>query len=350
MPSKFTLERDRTAESSQGPDHVGSVVKTIRIWFADFWPGFDPDDNFIGAAIPSEMPVVLDAVNPDILFYSCFGNSHRSYDCVRVYYTGENLRPDFNLCDYGIGFDHMEFEDRYIRFPLYLSNSDAVDAVVHRRDPVDRRFIEKREFCNFIYSNGNADPVRDRFFQLMSERRKVQSLGRHLRNDDRLDRMIDSHSVAAKTRIMREFNFSIAFENSFTSGYTTEKILDAFVSRTIPIYWGNPRVGDEFNPDAFVNRHAFADDESCISHVLAIASDEERMIEMLNKPVFARGYDPLERTRALSRFLGNIMRRSPEDARRRARYGRILLYEKQTAPSQRKRIKNFLMKLKLMWK
>jgi len=41
-----------------------------------------------------------------------------------------------------------------------------------------------------------------------------------------------------KRRTLRNYNFVIAFENSDYDGYITEKIIDAFASGTVPLYWG----------------------------------------------------------------------------------------------------------------
>lgn len=44
------------------------------------------------------------ANRPKYLLYGPFGDSHLDYDesCVRIFCTGENLRTDWNLADYGI--------------------------------------------------------------------------------------------------------------------------------------------------------------------------------------------------------------------------------------------------------
>ena len=48
-----------------------------------------------------------------------------------------------------------------------------------------------------------------------------------------------------------------AFENTYAPGYTTEKIMDAFASGCVPIYYGDPLVVQDFNPDSFINAHDF---------------------------------------------------------------------------------------------
>jgi alpha(1,3/1,4) fucosyltransferase len=42
-------------------------------------------------------------------------------------------------------------------------------------------------------------------------------------------------------------------ENSYFPGYSTEKLTDPFVARSVPIYKGDPRVAEWFNPKAFIN-------------------------------------------------------------------------------------------------
>ncbi|CAJ99309.1 alpha (1,3)-fucosyltransferase fragment 2 [Helicobacter acinonychis str. Sheeba] len=39
-----------------------------------------------------------------------------------MYYTGENEVPNFNLFDYAIGFDGLDFKERYLRMPLYYAH------------------------------------------------------------------------------------------------------------------------------------------------------------------------------------------------------------------------------------
>jgi hypothetical protein len=46
--------------------------------------------------------------------------------------------------------------------------------------------------------------------------------------------------------------YHIAVENSRNNGYFTEKIIDAFLSKTIPIYWGCPNIHEYFNTDGIL--------------------------------------------------------------------------------------------------
>ena len=59
--------------------------------------------------------------------------------------------------------------------------------------------------------------------------------------------------VADKYAFESEYKFSIAFENASYSGYTSEKILEAFAAGTVPIYWGDPDIAKVYNSKAFIN-------------------------------------------------------------------------------------------------
>ncbi len=92
--------------------------------------------------------------NPDFLIYSVFGNEHKKFNnCVKIFYTGEPVTPNFEECDYGIGFDYIEFEDRYLRLPLceMKMTKDILNRSIFKRNQ-----LKNRKFCNFIYSNGTA--------------------------------------------------------------------------------------------------------------------------------------------------------------------------------------------------
>jgi hypothetical protein len=54
-------------------------------------------------------------------------------------------------------------------------------------------------------------------------------------------------SVDSKIYALKDYRFSIAMENSCADTYFTEKILDCFLTGTIPIYWGTKKVFDIFD-------------------------------------------------------------------------------------------------------
>jgi len=51
-----------------------------------------------------------------------------------------------------------------------------------------------------------------------------------------------------KRDLLVPFQYTIVMENAQHNNFFTEKILDAFATKTLPLYWGSPNIGDFFNP------------------------------------------------------------------------------------------------------
>jgi|LakMenE18May11ns_1017448.scaffolds.fasta_scaffold9616444_1 hypothetical protein len=55
-----------------------------------------------------------------------------------------------------------------------------------------------------------------------------------------------------KEDALREYYFSVTFENTKCDSYFTEKIIDCFATQTIPIYYGSHNIKKYFNPDGII--------------------------------------------------------------------------------------------------
>jgi hypothetical protein len=128
-----------------------------------------------------------------------------------------------------------------------------------------------------VVSNGKARERIDLFHRL-NRCRPVDSGGRVLNNV--------GGPVRDKLAFMLPYRFALAYENSCFPGYTTEKLAEALVCGCIPVYWGNPLVGRDFNPEAMVCRHDFRSDEEMIERILAIDRDARLHRQYLAAPVF----------------------------------------------------------------
>jgi hypothetical protein len=50
-----------------------------------------------------------------------------------------------------------------------------------------------------------------------------------------------------KNNLFVNVGFHIAIENVRKNNWFTEKLIDCFVTKTLPIYWGAPNIGEYFN-------------------------------------------------------------------------------------------------------
>lgn len=52
---------------------------------------------------------------------------------------------------------------------------------------------------------------------------------------------------------LKDYYYSVAVENDDTDNYFSEKLLDCFLTCTVPIYWGSNFPYSVFNPDGIIN-------------------------------------------------------------------------------------------------
>lgn len=304
-------------------------MKRIKIKFSGMGGNFNPNNNFIINILKNRYIVEL-SEEPDYLIYSVNSKDYLKFDCIRIFYTAENLVPDFNICDYGIGFHYMSFGDRYIRFPLYLVDgfkayegddyASDLQLALHKHESIGVESIVKEKFCAFVYSNAQAATCREKMFDALSQYKKVDSGGRYRNNV--------GGPIADKLSFQRQHKFTIAFENTATPGYTTEKIVGAFAAKTVPIYWGNPEISKEFNAGSYIDCNAYGLTEQgepeIIGHIIQeikrIDQNEELYIKMLQTPAFADKNDIKKQRCDFADFLYHIFDQPIEKAYRRNRY------------------------------
>lgn len=222
--------------------------------------------------------------DPEYLFFNESSFEHLDYKCIKIFYTGENIHPNFNFCDYAFGHDYINFGDRYYRFPVYMVANFYRDKELDflktnnliKKDIITQEDLDlKKGFCSFVYSNYCADNNRKDFFEILSKYKKVNSGGVYLNN---IGRRVDN-----KLEFELSHKFSIAFENSSNFGYTTEKITNAIIAKTIPIYWGNPYIEKEFNEKRFINCHKYENFEQVVDRIKEIDNDDDLYLEIVNE-------------------------------------------------------------------
>ena len=86
-----------------------------------------------------------------------------------------------------------------------------------------------------IYDRRNEINIPKKFFDVLDDFRETG-----VRNKLHLKNIVWDESM-----------FHLAIENSKHSSYMTEKVLDAFLTKTIPIYWGAPKIGEYFDKKGF---------------------------------------------------------------------------------------------------
>lgn len=259
-----------------------SQKSQLRLWFVDFWrPATETYIRWNGLyrLLSRHWDIVLSPDKPDFLLYSCMGYEHLKYDCMRIFFAGENRRPDFRYCDYSFSFDYPVTERNY-RLPLYRIEGSYPSLLQPRQTNVNS--VPRQKFCCFLSSNPQAQDRID-FFEVLSGYKQVDS-GGSVRNNI-------GYRITDKMAWLQEYKFNITFENSQHPGYTTEKLPHALLAGTIPIYWGNPLVANDFNPKAFINCHHYSSFNDVLDWVKEVDQNDALYHEYLAQPYFVGGIE-----------------------------------------------------------
>jgi hypothetical protein len=106
----------------------------------------------------------------------------------------------------------------------------------------------------------------------------------------------EGQAPGSEKKRLWESMFTIAVENSSNRNYHTEKIIDAFLSKTFPIYWGCPNLEElGYNPDGFI-----------------YCENEDQIIEAVNKltpEFYAERKEAIEYNRELAKHYGDLFGR-----------------------------------------
>lgn len=243
-----------------------------------------------------EENLIWDESNPEIVFASetifthqgMFSDFKKLYSKDRIFilHGGEAVYPDLNIFDYAIAYcTYMKEFDRVIKAPegdIYMRELAEQDNKFDKRQAIDS--LNGRDFCNFIYSNPFSHPKRDAFFHLLSDYKKVASLGGHLNNTNKKCTRNNANWLEESIELKSGYKFSIAFENAIYAGYISEKLLTSFRAHTVPIYWGNPRVSDYYNSNAFINCHDYGSFDEVIDRIKEIDHDDNLWASIVSEP------------------------------------------------------------------
>jgi hypothetical protein len=253
----------------------------------DFHPRWNREHNVLSMLLRDHFPLLFAPGNADFLFYGDHGSEHREEKhrrCIKIYYTEENrwnhLRERserLEESDYALGPEYSSHPNR-IRLPPYVAYLlHSGRSLVRAKHPSPRRELaSKTKFCNFIFSNEHA-PERTELLNMLGRYKRVDSGGAVANNL--------GYQVRHKLSFIRDYKFTIAFENSSYPGYVTEKIVEPMLQGSLPIYWGNPLVGEDFNPRSFIDA-THADLEDVVEQVVAADRDDVLYLRYMSEPPF----------------------------------------------------------------
>ena len=199
---------------------------------------------------------------------------------INIWYTGENQRPPLEQdWDIFLSFDSHVIDKRNFYFPFWLTGLE--DSVLKAQASIDAMCMEREskqmpsKYASLVASN--PERIRMAFVSFLKLEAEIDIYGRL------------GTEVKNKDSCIAEYKFNLAFENDLYPGYVTEKIFDAWLNRTIPIWRG-------LDSEGYLNKEAFVDATNLsFPNILAKMKEISANIEIYDSyiaaPILKRRFD-----------------------------------------------------------
>jgi len=298
------------------------MKKTIKINFSNFFEGFNKEHNYFIDTLRETYNVVI-SNEPEFMFCSVYAPAKKVRDVsskgdfvrkisprlyimlrtlyvkfyckqeeinvpkgnfVKILYASERVFPKMDKYDYAFSTypEELVNHPNYFRIPFHTICNyplhDEVDLSLERKIDFEKIKKEKTKFCNFLYSQEINQ--RNDFFKQLSKYKQVDAPGRcmnnmkQISNDSPRSSRVSKDWVKTKLEFLKQYKFTIAFENEIKDGWTTEKLTHPLFVNSIPIYFGNKKVDEDFNTKSFINYNDFKDMNEFIEYIKKVDTED----------------------------------------------------------------------------
>lgn len=310
-------------------------MKTIKISRQGFSTvGMHSWIRFFIFILSKKYNVIIDAKNPDIIFYSNLYYVENDYDtflksnCIThdisdknkkfIYVSGETadflspITQHNNL--WSIGYNNFEHK-KYLRMPSYVIDVwtlfdeariyDAPFSWLTETRNFDKIKQKHKGFCSITQASDVA--FRGLIVDKLQEYKQVTSSGPWRMNispEDSFDKniylnpiysgRIDGLTYRQKIEFFSKFKFNIAIHLTNTDYIVQEKLIHAYASGAVPIFYGNKYIEyDGFNPETLINLHHYENNlDEFLDLVKQIDSNDDLYKHYITKPIFTNNKLP----------------------------------------------------------
>ena len=270
--------------------------------------------------------IQFDSNRPDYLLYNVFGIRHlnpKYKNSIKIAIFTENKIPNLNEVDYAIGHYHINYLDRYFKYNIFFWKNIKLYLFIYFlfkirniKDIYISRFKalnspKRIKFCAAVISNYKAYSFRIKFIKELSKYKKID-IGSKRKKLNNIGRKIIN-----KREFLSSYKFSIAMENSEGDGYISEKIVDAFLAGTIPIYYGDYMIDEYINPKTYILIKGEKDILKKIEYIKEIDNNDELYRNLLKEKVLLDQNIVVDTEKELKEFLYHIFEQDKYKAYRK---------------------------------
>ena len=263
--------------------------KKISLYYVDIQLSFyaEPQYKILNKLLKKKYELEIKSDNPDYIIFDVFGCSHLNetyQNSIKIAFFTENQIPDFNKADYAISQHHIDFLDRYFKRSYFLGllftfNNRYLNII--RKKVLNSH--KRKKFCAALISNDYCtDFFRLEFIEELNKYKYVDMGGKFKNN-------VGGY-IQNKLKFLSSYKFSIAMENTEGNGYLSEKIIESFISGTIPIYYGDYMADEYINPKSYILIRGKNDMFEKIEYIKKIDNNDELYKKLLSENVFIDNY------------------------------------------------------------
>ena len=210
----------------------------------------------------------------------------------RIWYTGENIRPPLKeQFDAYLSYEGAFYGTNSYYLPLWVLNLDwfgkesahgfifqydTQEKLLNIREEEVDRFYEKRFCC--IFAN-HLDNTRENLILKLSKIGQVDVFG-----------YAGKKIVKDKKAIASDYRFILCPENDLYPGYVSEKLLEAYQTSAVPIYWGMDTF-QYFNPSSHLNVANYPSLDTLADLVSQANAKEWVYQDLIRAPLLIKPYD-----------------------------------------------------------
>jgi len=220
--------------------------------------------------------------NCELIIKSCFTNLEKEWNQQPkkyIYWSGESYIPaesKYQTKKLYMITTIINLDSLYIPYFLYSPH-----LYKPRSSPnINRKYL-------LAYCSSNPIYQREHLYNLFVQKsNQCHALGNCYGNhpQTKLNKVEGGWGGNQLIESYTNYKFVLAMENAVHHGYITEKIVNAFYSGAIPIYWGCNTVVQHFNKKAFINVNDFNSFEECVDYVISL--DNKTIQQMSEEPIY----------------------------------------------------------------
>lgn len=210
--------------------------------------GFIPEENLIDLDFSCRL-----IVDPNKEYFNLLKNERNDFDKVILIHGCEpksinNITKEIiensKYFDKIYSFDEKVLSECKNSELFYFGScwvlSDKVGESILKESEFQEKTFDKKFKVSFIKSNKN-------FLEGHRLRNSVPELIKNKKFEP-----LHMQNIPIKFPLFKDSMFHIAIENTRENNYFSEKVIDCFMTKTVPIYWGCPNIGDIFDKKGII--------------------------------------------------------------------------------------------------